>query len=108
MAFIIKSTTLQDAATATGNGTAAPGDMHLGHRFRVRCTGGTATVILESSDDGTNFDELESLSMTAGTNELREVTGPHYELRARISAISGATVTAKIEQYYDEPQGATL
>lgn len=108
MAFTIKTTTIQDGATATGNGTAVSGESHIGHRYRVRCTGGTATVVLESSDDGTTFDELESLSMTAGTNELREVTGPHHTLRARISAISGATVTVKIEQYYDKPDGAAL
>lgn len=108
MSFPIKSTTLQDAATTTGNGTAANGEDHLGHRFRVRCSGGTATVVLESSDDGATYDELESLSMTAGTNELREVTGPHLSLRARISAISGATVTVILEQYFDQPTGATL
>ena len=108
MAFTISTSTLQDGATATGNGTAIDGESHIGHRFRVRCTGGTATVNLESSDDGTNYDELEALSMTAGSNEIREVTGPHKSLRARISAISGATVTVKVEQYYDRPQGAAL
>lgn len=104
----IKLTTLQNAATSTGNGTAAMGDTHLAHRFRVRCTGGTATVVLESTDDNATYDELESLSMTDGSNEIREVTGPHVELRARISAISGATVTVKLEQYYSNPAGATL
>lgn len=108
MAFTIKSSTLQDGATGTGNGTAVDGDSHIGHRYRVRCTGGTATVVLESSDDGSTFDILESLSMTAGTNEVREVTGPHAKLRARISAISGATVNVKLEQYYDRPEGAAL
>ena len=108
MAFQLKSTTLQDGATATGNGTAASGRKYIGHRFRIRCTGGTATVELESSDDGTTFDGLESVSLTAGTDEVREVTGPHHELRARISAISGATVTVKLEQYYSDPRGAVL
>lgn len=106
--FPIKSTTLQNAATSTANGVAATGDTHLAHRYRVRCAGGTATVVLESSDDGSTFDELESLSMTDGSNEIREVTGPHKLLRARISAISGATVTVKIEQYYSSPAGAVL
>lgn len=108
MAFTIKSSTLQDGATATGNGIDVSGENHLAHRFRVRCTGGTATVNLESSDDSTNYDELEALSMTAGSNEIREVTGPHLRLRARISAISGATVDVVLEQYYDTPKGATL
>ena len=108
MAFQIKTTTIQDGATATGNGTAASGTAHIGHRFRIRCAGGTATVIIESSDDGSTFDELESVSMTAGSNEVREVTGPHAELRARISAISGATVDVVLEQYYSEPRGAAL
>ncbi len=108
MAFPIKVTTLQNAATGTGNGTAASGRKHIGHRFRIRCAGGTATVELESSDDGSTFDGLETVSLTTGTNELREVTGPHYQLRARISAISGATVTVKLEQYYADPSGAVL
>ena len=108
MAFQIKRSTLQDGATATGNGTEANGEGHIAHRFRVRCAGGTATVNLASSDDGTNYDELEALSMTAGSNEIREVTGPHVFLRARISAISGATVDCILEQYYDQPAGATL
>jgi hypothetical protein len=108
MAFPIKVSTLQDGATTTGNGTAASGEAHIAHRFRVRCAGGTATVVIESTDDGSTFDELESLSMTAGTNEVREVTGPHVELRARISAISGATVDVVLEQYYSEPKGAAL
>lgn len=108
MAYPIKTTTLQNAATATGAGTAIAANKHIGHRFRLRCSGGTATVIIESSIDGTDFDELETLSMTAGANEIREVSGPHYFLRARISAISAATVTVIAEQYYSDPSGAAL
>lgn len=108
MAYPIKSSTLQSSATTTGNGTDISGESHIGHRFRVRCSGGTATVVLESSNDGSTYDELESLSMTAGTNEIREITGPHVRLRARISAISGATVNALCEQYYDDVRGASL
>jgi hypothetical protein len=108
VAFPIKSTALQSDATTTGNGTDISGEQHLAHRFRVRSAGGTATVVLESSDDGSTWDELESLSMTAGSNEMREVSGPHLRLRARISAISGATINVICEQYYSDPRGAVL
>lgn len=108
MPFPIKQTILQDAATSTAAGVAAQGEQHLGHRFRMRCAAGTCTIQLESSNDGTTFDGLETVSMTADTDEIREVTGPHFELRARISAISGATVTVVLEQYFDQSKGATL
>lgn len=108
MAFTIQTTTLQDAVTATGTGTTVDGKSHLGHRFRVRCTGGSATVALQAKQ-GSAWDTLEDLSFTGGGTELREVTGPYEELRANVTAISGgATVTVVLEQYYDTPRGATL
>ena len=107
MGFPIERTQLHSNATTAVNGTDVDGQGHLLHRFRIRCAGGTATIAIETSDDSSNFDLAASVDLTADTNEIREVTGPHQRLRARISAISGATVNVILEQCYHSP-GAAL
>jgi len=97
---LYKEEVLQNAATATGNGTPLG---VLGYNtvvFNVIISA-TATVTFEGSVDGTNWDSLQASDITDGsaastataTGLFRSVvSGLHY-VRARISSYSSGIVT---------------
>lgn len=100
-ASTLSGATLQSAATSTGNGT----DFSLAGmaeaKLTVTITGGTATVTLTGSEDGTTFpfsvsadqpNSKPSNAITASGGYTVHVAGLQ-KLRAAITAISGATVT---------------
>lgn len=84
--------TLQDAATATGAGTAwGPiQDVFAYQTIQVVVTG-TATVQCQGSLDGTTYETLGSLTATGSC----VTEGAWKYIRANISACSSCTVTAK-------------
>lgn len=84
--------TLQDAATATGAGTAwGPiQDVFAYQTIQVVITG-TATVQCQGSLDGTTYETLGSLTATGSC----VTEGAWKYIRANISVCTACTVTAK-------------
>lgn len=92
--------TFQDAATGTGNGTAADVGGYTTVAIRVVITGGTANVALEASVNGTDYSSIYGQSTTGNilnsvgsTADVRVNVAGYKYFRTRISSISGATVT---------------
>ena len=101
-------------ATANGNGSAADSSLFLQAQIVEisETNGGTATVTLEGSFDGTNWysvgyqqtDAISSLtrasggiSVTANSRHVYQVLDPYPQIRARISSLaSSANITAKL------------
>lgn len=97
---------IQDGATATGDGTAldivTPGNGSFRDiAVQVVITGGTATVQFEVTLDGTNWVSLMMISAAdlseaasaSANGAFRQSVWGFEQFRARISALSGATVT---------------
>lgn len=104
---------MQAAATANGNGTAVPVDGCNGAQQVeiVESAGGTCTVTLQGSMDGTNWygvgyqqvdavaspgRSVSGISVLANSKHVYQVLDPYRQLRAVISAISAATVTVSV------------
>lgn len=99
------TTTMQNAATANGNGTALTTTGMSGAILTVNCSGcsGGTAVNFEGSQDGTNYSLLNAT--TLGTNTIANSTTTAgvtvwqvsvvglTNIRARISAYSAGTVT---------------
>lgn len=103
------SGTLQNGATATGNGSTLTVNGYSGAQFTVNCsvacTGGT-TITLEGTEDGTNYVTLKK-AQRVGASDIGGVivnqgTTPtvwyvpvagFQSVRARISAYSAGTIT---------------
>ena len=86
------STKLLAAATTTETGTAVK-PISKDRTFIATQTGGTsATVLIEVSNDGTNFITLSSISLTVDTAGVATDAAWQF-VRARISAIVGGSVT---------------
>lgn len=102
--------TMQDAATATGNGTslivgvssAAPG-ANLG-AVGIQITGTfSATVTFEATTDGTNWTAVMATNLNDDVRATTATAAGHYtilygsaiRIRARISAYTSGTVTVK-------------
>lgn len=100
-AIVSKKTTLQSAATATGNGTTAKVQGYTTAAIQVTGTF-VGTVSFEASLDNTNFDALECFpinnrSLTATTATATgtwrcNITGI-AGLRGRISAYTSGSIT---------------
>ncbi len=97
-----KSETLQDSATATGNGTALDTDGHGGGLLVVSGTF-EATVIPEGSIDGTTYYTIPVCNIDDGVTQ-RSITEPgRYQvdcrglsnIRARVSDYTSGSVTVK-------------
>lgn len=85
---ILSSTTLQNGATATGNGTTA---IPKGYPATILVSGiTTATVLVESSPDGGTTWVSTGLTVTA--DGMLTILGPHKLIRARISAYTSGTI----------------
>ena len=100
-------------ATANGNGTPHNSDDFIGAQIvEIRETaGGTATVTLQGSFDGTNWYSLGyyqtsgnatlaraagGISVTANSKLVYQVLDPYTQIRARISSVAGgATVIVR-------------
>ena len=104
---------LQNAATANGNGTPVyVGGFTGAQQVEVRETGGgTCTLALQGSFDGTNWyaagyqqvDGVASparatanISVTANMAHVYQVLDPYPQLRAVVSASASETVTVKL------------
>jgi hypothetical protein len=94
-------TVLQNAAVATGNGTAMPVDGLSG--VGVQISGiTTATITFEGTIDGTNWVALESTNLNTGVAGTTATTNGLYfvpttgliQFRARISSWTSGTITA--------------
>lgn len=84
--------TLQNAATATGAGTAwGPIQDVFSYQTIQVVIAGTATVQCQGSLDGTTYETLGSLTATGSC----VTEGAWKYIRANISACSSCTVTAK-------------
>ena len=101
-------------ATANGNGSASDETLFLQAQVVeiAETNGGTATVTLEGSFDGTNWyaagyqqtngtatltRAATGISVTANSRNVYQVLDPYPQLRARISSIAGsANITAKL------------
>lgn len=109
------ATNLQNAATTTVNGTPLDVSQMAGLGLFVTITGGTATITWEySNDGGTTWVALPVTDATLGTQVLTSTAtsnlwvttaGRILLVRARISAISGATVTVKGHAVTMSPMG---
>ena len=104
---------LQNAATANGNGTPINADAFLtAQQVEIAETaGGTATVTLQGSFDGTNWysagyqqvDAIASLtrsvsgvSVTANSRHVYQLLDPYPQIRAVLGSVAGgANVTVK-------------
>lgn len=91
--------TLQNAASALGNGTPANVEGLVSLRLRITITG-TATVTFEASTDDVNFNTIlgynlngQSVSVVSATNEVQFSVQNFKTFRARISAYTSGTVT---------------
>lgn len=105
-----------NGAPATANGNGSPSDTSLFLEAQIieiaETNGGTATVTIEGSFDGTNWysagyqqtDSIASLtrasggiSVAANSRHVYQVLDPYPQLRARISSLAAsANVTAKL------------
>ena len=106
--------THQDAADATGNGTAATVTGYGGGSFEIVCgTITSATVVFEATQDGTNYDAVQcfdrsgskgSATQTALTSGLVEIwaidTSGLVAFRTRISAIVPNSSTLTVTGTY--------
>lgn len=84
--------TMLDAATGTGAGTAHPnGESDM--TFVASQTGGTnATVLVEGSQDNTNWFTVHSFALT--NDDAAQVIKEKWRyLRGNVSAITGGSVT---------------
>jgi hypothetical protein len=103
----VTSGTLQNAATANGNGSTLNTNGYAGVIFTVNCSacsGGT-TITLEGNEDGTNYDDLKHAVRidepgtlgpsftTAGITVWYAPVSGLQAVRARISNYSAGTVT---------------
>lgn len=92
-------TSLLSGATATGAGSSKTlRKAHRTHVLQVTITGGPSSVIvaLEGSLNGTNWDSLGSITMSAGqlsagVGILHVVDKPVYFVRANLTTLSGGT-----------------
>lgn len=105
---------LQNAATTNGNGTSIEVEGFLAaQQIEVaESAGGTCTLALQGSFDGTNWfaagyqqiDNTASLtravaniSVTASSRHVYQLLDPYPQVRAVVSAVAGgATVTVKL------------
>lgn len=95
------TTTMQNATTTAINGTALDVSGMTAARFEVSITGGTATITWEASaDGGTTYTSTNAASSGGNRSATATATGRYAigcagltNIRARISAISAATVT---------------
>ena len=100
---------LLNAATATGAGTAwHPRDVpatntYIVHSFQAvgntTASTGAATVLIQVSDDGTNYLTLGTITLTLGTSATSDGfatlnTWEYY--RANLTAISGTDATVSV------------
>lgn len=104
---VTETATLQNAASALGNGTNLDVSQYSTLIINAALTG-TATVTFEASVDGTTYDAVNGYSLISGfvnvqvssissANRLRFiVTGWKY-FRARISAYTSGTVTVQAQ-----------
>lgn len=102
MPMSIERVTLLSSVTTTATGSAvrmpgAPGSVQA----VVSGTGAvTATVVVEVSNDGANWQTLDTITLSGTTNAVGSMAyaAPFVEVRGRVSAISGtgAAVTAVI------------
>jgi hypothetical protein len=108
-----RTTVLQNAATANGNGTTADASGFSGAIAVeiAESAGGTATVTLQGSFDGTNWYSLGyqqtdgtasparatgGISVLANARHVYQVLDAYMQIRAVISAVAaGGTITAK-------------
>lgn len=99
--------TLQNAATGTGNGTQLDVANYATIVLNLVFTG-TATVIVEGSVDGTNWDAINGYGLVSGfininnstfssNNRARFYVAGLKFFRARISAFTSGTVTVQAE-----------
>lgn len=105
---------MQNAATANGNGTPVPVAGYTGAQQVeiVESGGGTCTVTLQGSMDGTNWyavgyqqvdavaspaRSVSAISVSASAKHVYQVLDPYEQLRAVISAVAnGAVVSARV------------
>jgi len=102
----IKQLALQTDATTTGNGEEAQPNRVKRSFFAVGTVtagAGSVTILIEVSNDGTNWLLVDTLTLTIASSSANGVDGFYHEAswlysRMRISAISGtnATVNASI------------
>lgn len=99
-ASTLTNATLQSAATTTGNGTDFTITGMAEAKLTVTITGGTATVTLTGTEDGTTFGSVSAEQPNAKPSSTITASGLYtvhiaalQKLRAAITTISGATVT---------------
>jgi hypothetical protein len=92
--------TLLNAVTATGAGSSFSGRGHKVFQAYGTTTNGagSATIVVEGSLDNTNWNTIDTLSLTLATttsSDAGENSFPYAYVRGRVSAISGtgASVT---------------
>jgi hypothetical protein len=110
-----KIITLQNAVTTAGNGAVASVSGYGGAQNVeiVEGQGGTATVTLQGSFDGTNwysvgYQQIDAtasparavigISVTSSSKGVYQVLDQYPMLRAVVSAVTGAKITAKLYQ----------
>lgn len=99
----VKTVTMLDDVTTTATGSAIK--FPLGTRKTFHATGetsagaGAATIGIEVSSDGTNYVEVDELSLTLGTT----TTSDYYEteaawlyMRGKVKTISGTDATVRL------------
>lgn len=97
----VSEQTMQDGATATGNGTAFDSGTAGFNDLTLAVTGvTTATITVEASNDGTNWhtiagtklsDNSAATTITANGLYRYTISGLH-QVRARISAYTSGTI----------------
>lgn len=85
---------LQGEAMATGGSPAARQYTTVPYEIVATATGGTATVQIQTSPDGSSFTTIGTLTLASGATlkSVGKLTTRY--LRLNVSAISGATVNA--------------
>lgn len=96
----ITATTLLNAVIATGAGTAVAGTQRATFQLfgTVSTSTGSATVLIEGSNDNVHWSTLDSLALTLGTTATMDfgvVVDPWLFVRGNVTALTGtdATVT---------------
>jgi hypothetical protein len=89
-------------ATITGNGSTAieDADDYYEHAFYVRLNSGTATITIEGSADGSNF---QAVATAITASDVIYVTGAHPNLRVTVSASSTPSIEIDVVQFGGDP-----
>jgi hypothetical protein len=99
---IVEATALLTAATATGAGSGIPG-IAATKTYQAHGTttagAGAATILVQGSNDGTNWNTIGTISLTLATTTSSDSFNSedrYRHLRGNVSAISGTGASVSL------------